>query len=135
MDKSSLSDNVKLLLHSQVEAVTKSKQAYRWDMRLVRLRDFLILPSGRTLQRYKNKVLQHAGVVADNLDWMQESAKKQAVPAIGYKGGIVVDEMTIQEDIQVIFTPLLEYCNLQQITYKVRLSICEREQGCLCCIP
>ena len=63
--------------------------------------DLLVLPSGRLLQYYKNSVKQTPGFNSDNLHWMWKEAKDQGIPTCGWHGGIVIDEMQIQEDIQV----------------------------------
>ena len=61
----------------------------------------LILPSGRLLQYYKNSVSQPPGFNKCNLEWMRKEATRQNIPATGLRGGLVMDEMLIQDDIQV----------------------------------
>ncbi|XP_014673389.1 PREDICTED: uncharacterized protein LOC106813695 isoform X2 [Priapulus caudatus] len=62
------------------------------------------LPSGRLLRYYKNSVHQKAGLNKDMLRWMHEEAKSKQVPPHGMTGGIVFDEMSIQSDLQIIYS-------------------------------
>ena len=61
---------------------------------------FFILPSSRILQFYKNSVNQVSGFNKEILHWMMLEAKNQGISPDGYEGGIIIDEMTIQSDIQ-----------------------------------
>ena len=73
----------------------RSRQSYR------DLQDsgILILPSGRQLQRYKNAVPQSAGLDREMFRWMFHSAEKVKVTKAGRYGGLMHDEMKIQEDL------------------------------------
>ena len=62
----------------------------------------LVLPSKRLLQYYKNSVDQAPGINLQQLDWMVKEAAFKNVPAFGKHGGLVLDEMSVQDDIQVI---------------------------------
>ncbi|XP_014664265.1 PREDICTED: uncharacterized protein LOC106806734 isoform X3 [Priapulus caudatus] len=62
------------------------------------------LPSGRLLRYYKNSVHQKPGLNNDMLHWMYEEAKSKQVPPHGMTGGIVFDEMSIQSDLQIIYS-------------------------------
>ena len=62
----------------------------------------LILPSESLLRMYKNCVKQKPGLCDDNLIWMEKEAKRQNVSAFGKRGGLVIDEMSIQDDLQVV---------------------------------
>ncbi|XP_070578680.1 uncharacterized protein [Ptychodera flava] len=75
---------------------TRSPKAYE----TLRKSGMLILPSGRLLKMYKNSVSQKAGFNDDVLEWMVAEAKKTLGPE-GYDGGIIFDEMQIQEDLQL----------------------------------
>lgn len=65
------------------------------------LSGYLVLPSERLLCLYKNVVTQVPGINHDNLEWMANTAKQNNLPEFGYNGGIVLDEMAIQEDLQL----------------------------------
>lgn len=54
------------------------------------------LPSGRTLQMRKNFVRQVPGLNQDVFNAMKEEASKRDIPATGYHGFVVFDEMSIQ---------------------------------------
>ena len=75
----------------------RSPQAYA-DLKAS---DMLVLPSKRLLQYYKNSVDQAPGINAQQLDWMMKEASAKTVTGFGKRGGQVLDEMTIQDDIQV----------------------------------
>lgn len=59
--------------------------------------NFLILPSGRQLRKYKNEVPQKSGINDEILHWMYSAAKEQNLEEKGYSGGLVHDETKIQE--------------------------------------
>ena len=61
----------------------------------------LVLPSGRLLQIYKNCIRQNPGMNHEVFDLMRKEALKWKIPASGYRGGIMLDEMSIQEDLQL----------------------------------
>ena len=61
----------------------------------------LTLPSTRLLQYYKNSVDQAPGINPRQLEWMEKEAETKKVNAFGKRGGLVLDEMSIQDDIQV----------------------------------
>lgn len=69
----------------------RSPQAYE-D---IKNSNFLQLPSKRLLQYYKNSVKQIPRFNEANLTWME----KQNIPEFGRHGGLVIDEMTIQDDL------------------------------------
>lgn len=52
------------------------------------------------LQKYKNTVHQQAGINKDILYWMAYEAKLKKHSPEGFEGGIIVDEMSIQSDLQ-----------------------------------
>ncbi|VDI20706.1 Hypothetical predicted protein [Mytilus galloprovincialis] len=62
----------------------------------------LILPSKRLLQYYKNSVPQAPGIVDRNFKWMAKEASKQHIQSYGKHGGLLIDEMSIQDDLQVV---------------------------------
>lgn len=59
----------------------------------------LILPSGRQLQRYKNYIPQKAGLNVEVFKWMHLAAVEAKVPDHGRAGGLIHDEMKIQDDL------------------------------------
>lgn len=59
------------------------------------------LPSKRLLQYYKNSVKQPVDISADNLQWMEMVCSRQYVPDFGKHGGLIIDEMAIQEDLVI----------------------------------
>ena len=61
----------------------------------------LVLPSGTLLQMYKNSVKQEPGFNKEVFELMRDEANKRNVGAEGRFGGIMLDEMAIQEDVQL----------------------------------
>jgi hypothetical protein len=61
----------------------------------------LLLPSTHTLSRYKNSVSQCPGINDDVFKWMRMQANHDGITKEGCYGGLVLDEMSIQEDIQI----------------------------------
>ena len=62
---------------------------------------FLILPSKSTLVQYKARIRQRVGFDDDIFLWMFEEARRKNIPVEGYNGGLIIDEMSIQSDIQI----------------------------------
>lgn len=109
------STEMKTLLQSQAQALKcKNRKSIRWDKKILslclsmwirspanyqQLREinFLILPSGRQLRKYKNEVPQKSGINDEILHWMYSAAKEQNLEENGYSGGLVHDETKIQE--------------------------------------
>lgn len=58
-----------------------------------------VLPSGRTLQYYKNSVSQATGFNDEILNWMALEAKGVEAKPDNYCGGLLLDDMSIQEDV------------------------------------
>ncbi|XP_053408959.1 uncharacterized protein LOC123565639 [Mercenaria mercenaria] len=75
----------------------KSPQSYEH----FRGSQYLVLPCKSTLFQYKNKVKHQVGFDDSIFDWMLEEAKRRDIPEEGYTGGIIIDEMSIQSDIQI----------------------------------
>ena len=61
----------------------------------------LILPSPSLLILYKRSVKQKVGFHKDVFEWMHAEAVRLKIPEEGMFGGIILDEMSIQEDIQI----------------------------------
>ena len=74
---------------------TTSPKAYR------QLSEFLLLPTERLLQYYKNVVKQAPGFLNDMFQWMHHESVRLSLLPHGLEGGIIVDEMKIQEDLQI----------------------------------
>ena len=76
---------------------SRSPQAYKE----LQTSGMLVLPSGRLLQMYKNSVKQNPGMNAEVFEMMRDEANRRKLSEIGYRGGIMFDEMAIQEDLQL----------------------------------
>ena len=76
---------------------TRSPQGYK-DMYET---GTMILPSVRLLQRYKNIVDQGPGFKPEVIQWMVDTATEIKLPAEGYEGGLIFDEMSVQSDLQL----------------------------------
>ncbi|XP_070556109.1 uncharacterized protein [Ptychodera flava] len=63
----------------------------------------LLLPSGRLLSMYKNCVGHSPGFNDTLLQWMVKEAENMKLSDDGLNGGIILDEMAIQEDLQLKF--------------------------------
>ncbi|KAL3881823.1 hypothetical protein ACJMK2_028215 [Sinanodonta woodiana] len=63
---------------------------------------WLHLPSEQLLSLYKNAVCQGPGIIPQMMEWMLNEAQRQNLTQIGYFGGLILDEMSIQEDIQIV---------------------------------
>ena len=115
------SDEMLDLLVNQKQNLERNPKGRRWDKKTIslclslwcrsrknyqQLRDskVLILPSGNTLQVYKNSVDQRAGFHTDAFLWMKEEAKKHYPSESSFRGGICIDEMSIQEDLCMVKT-------------------------------
>lgn len=119
-----LHDNQLTLIQSQIVASNmKSKKEMRWDKDVICMalslfnrnpaayRDitqnsWLNLPSEQLIKLYKNAVQQKPGIVPDMMLWMSNEAKRQKLVNEGYYGGIILDEMAIQEDVQLVHTKM-----------------------------
>lgn len=53
---------------------------------------------------YKNSVSQKPGLNDDVLQWMVHEADKLKLDSFGREGGLILDEMAIQEDLQFKIT-------------------------------
>jgi hypothetical protein len=104
-------------LMSQKMALERNPNGRRWSKDIIRLcltlycrsprgyselrnSNFLILPSQNLLRKYKNTVHQQAGINNDVLEWMTNEAKLKNIPPAGFQGGLIIDEMAIQPDLQ-----------------------------------
>lgn len=72
----------------------KSPSAYEQ----LRNAQVLVLPSKRLLQYYKNSLKQEVGFSQENLKWMAVESVRQKISEFGKHGGLVIDEMSIQDD-------------------------------------
>lgn len=55
----------------------------------------------RLLQYYKNSIKQTTCFNEDNLKWMAQEANNKQVSDFGKHGGLVMDEMSIQDDLVI----------------------------------
>ena len=110
-------EKMKTFLLSQKQAMERHPNGRRWDRDIIRLcltlwcrsprgytelrkSGFLVLPSEKSLQIFKNTVNQAAGINNDLLHWMANEARLNNISPEGYKGGLIIDEMSIQPDLQ-----------------------------------
>lgn len=110
-----------LLLRSQLQNCARpdfEKHQRRWDPKIISLcltlyirspqayedlknSNFLQLPSKRLLCYCKNSVKQSPGFCEYKLMWMSKEMEKQNFPDFGRHGGLIIDDMTIQDDLQI----------------------------------
>lgn len=110
------SQDMQLLIQSQEEALKVHPNGRRWRRELISLclslwvrspqnyatlkeSNMLILPSGRQLRRYKNKVPQDGGIHQEIFEWMHKAAKDAQIPSNGWCGGLIHDETKIQQNL------------------------------------
>lgn len=62
----------------------------------------VILPSPQLLILYKNSVDQHPGFHPEIFNWMYVEADRLQIPQEGRIGGIILDEMSIQQSIDIV---------------------------------
>ena len=60
------------------------------------------LPCGDTLKRYKNCLQQKPGLSKSMMAWMRKEADRAGLKPHQCVGGLVLDEMSIQEDLSLI---------------------------------
>ncbi|VDI49785.1 Hypothetical predicted protein [Mytilus galloprovincialis] len=115
-----LSENQILLITSQIESssLTHSK-GVRWPKEIICMaltiynrnpsaykditrNGWLNLPSESLLYLYKNAVKQKPGIIPTMMAWMKNEAVRLRVETEGYYGGVLLDEMSIQEDLQIV---------------------------------
>ncbi|PIK42459.1 hypothetical protein BSL78_20688 [Apostichopus japonicus] len=113
------SPEMKVLLKSQHGALkTKSPNGRKWDKEIISLclslwlrnpqayqdlkdSNYLVLPSGRHLRRYKNIVKQRSGIQEAVFHWMYEAANDAHIAPDGRAGLLNHDETKIQEDLVI----------------------------------
>ena len=121
-----------MLQEQKRQLQAKSPNGHRWSIQTIRIclslwlrnpkayqdlidSGMLILPSRSTLKLYKNDVYQHAGFNMEVFDWMRLEANNQSLPPHGYHGGLILDEMAIEEDLQMVrngkFTKLIGFAD------------------------
>lgn len=65
---------------------------------------FFVLPSLRLFKSVRIKSTKKAGIYEEILHWMKnELGQHRSIPTEGYEGGLILDEMSVQADLQ--FTP------------------------------
>lgn len=111
-------DKIATFLKSQLQTIESHPNGRRWPRDVTRMclslycrspktyhdlsrSGFVVLPSQRVLQRYKNCVQQQPGINPEMLEWMKSIAVEQNVSKDGYNGGLMIDEIAIQEDLQL----------------------------------
>ena len=76
---------------------SRSPQAYKE----LQTSGMLVLPSRKLLQMYKNSVKQNPGMNTEVFEMMRDEANRRKLSEIDYRGGIMFDEMVIQEALQL----------------------------------
>lgn len=123
VSKCDLPEEFVVLLKSQLQNCNKELEIHqrRWDPKVISLcltlyirspqayedlkkSNFLQLPSKRLLQYYKYSVKQIPSFNEANLTWMKKDMEKKNISEFGCHGGIVIDEMTIQDDLIITKT-------------------------------
>jgi hypothetical protein len=66
------------------------------------LKSGFIFPSTNTLSLYKNCIKQKPGFNSDMFRWMAKEADRITLSKAGYMGGLILDEMNIQKDLQIV---------------------------------
>jgi hypothetical protein len=106
------------MIETQLRNSTTAPQGMRWDDDIMnvcmqvwttspqayehlRQAQSFVLPTPRTLSSHKNEVKQIPGINATSLEWMALDAKDKHLPPTGCHGGLVFDEMAIQEDLYI----------------------------------
>jgi len=89
----------------------------------VRESGYLLLPSRSILFQYKTKVKQNVGFDDDIFRWMQEKAHSKDLCEEGYMGGLIIDEMAIQADIEITKSgDVIELVGLSDVREEGNLS-------------
>lgn len=109
-----------LLMESQITSSNlNDKRGMRWNKEIISMalslynrnpaayrdityRNWLHLPPEALIKRYKHAVQQRPGIVTDMMQWMSSEANRQNVNKEGYYGGLILDEMSIQPDLQIV---------------------------------
>lgn len=112
------SDSMIELLKSQAINVPRDPKGRRWSRSLISVclqlftrspqgymslkqSGILVLPSPSLLIMYKNNVQHKVGFNNEVFQWMLKEAIRLEVPAEGLLGGVIMDEMAIQTDLQI----------------------------------
>lgn len=106
----------KLFFQSQTENLNCTPLGRRWNPEVIRLclsiysrsprtyedlrnSGYVCLPSSKLIRMYKNQVSQIPGIQKECLSWMANEAQRLNLSPDGYEGGLMIDEMSIQEDL------------------------------------
>jgi hypothetical protein len=114
-------ENFRVLLESQILNCDSDldKRQRRWDSKIISLclslyckspnayenlrqSEMLCLPAKSTLTYYKNCVKQKPGINHNNFTWMKKEADRQKISSFGHSGGLLLDEMSIQDDLEIM---------------------------------
>ena len=111
-----LSSETKVIVNNIIQNSNAQPTGHRWDQTTVRLAmnvwtaspkayqdlsEKFPLPSVRLLQYYKNIIHQRPGFIPEVFQWAHQTAEAKKIPLSGRRGGIVFDEMSLQEDLQL----------------------------------
>lgn len=108
----------KLVLDQRTAQSHQDKRQVRWDKDFIQLcltiysqspsayetlksSNSLMLPSGRLLAMYKNSIPDNSGLNPEMFEWMKEEADRREIKTIDRRGGLLIDEMSIQKDLQL----------------------------------
>lgn len=112
-------ENFKFLLEAQLKnGQSMDIRRRRWDPKVIsvclsiflrspqayediKTSGMLLLPSKRLLQYYKNSITQTPSFNKDNILWMKKEAEKHKISDFGKHGGVLIDVMTIQDDLVI----------------------------------
>lgn len=80
-----------------LQLYSRSPNAYK----TLQASKMLVLPSISLLVLYKNSIKHEIGFQEEVFHWMFKEARRLDLPASGLIGGIILDEMAIQADLQI----------------------------------
>lgn len=113
-----LPDKQRSFIENQVENATRHPQGRRYlpqatelamsiftrnprALENVNKSGLMTLPSNQHLSRIKNTIKQSPGINEGVLEWMRLIALEEKRPDCDYSGGLLLDEMKVQEDIEL----------------------------------
>ena len=113
-----LTNKQHILIQSQIQNKLGNHKSRRWNPEVIRLclsiysrspknyefmakSGYFILPSSSHIRRYKNRVDKKSGINKDVFNWMKNEASILNLPEEGYEGGLLIDEMSNQADLQL----------------------------------
>ena len=112
-------ETINFMLTQITNSQKKERKQNRWDQKTISeclnlytrspegyrgLRDssLIELPSISQLLVYKNSIKQNPGYHTEIFAWMYQEANRRNIPPEGRIGGILIDEMSIQEKLEIV---------------------------------